>query len=290
MVNHSKRDRCFNWIVNGIMFLYAFITLVPLIYVLANSFSSADAVNRGLVGLLPVHFSVEGYAKVFQDKMIFIGYRNTILYTVVGTLLQLALQFTAAYALSRKDFYGRTFFSMYLVLTMFLQGGMIPTFIVVKALNLYNNFFSMIIPGCVNVFYIIIIRTYIQSAISYELQEAAMIDGCSNTGIFLKIVLPLCKPVLAVMTLYAIVGYWNSYFNSLLYLNNENLYPLQRILQRILISSEATLGGGVGSNDSVMAELLKYVTIVAASAPVLLIYPFFERFFEKGLMVGGVKG
>ena len=196
MVNHSKRDRCFNWIVNGIMFLYAFITLVPLIYVLANSFSSADAVNRGLVGLLPVHFSVEGYAKVFQDKMIFIGYRNTILYTVVGTLLQLALQFTAAYALSRKDFYGRTFFSMYLVLTMFLQGGMIPTFIVVKALNLYNNFFSMIIPGCVNVFYIIIIRTYIQSAISYELQEAAMIDGCSNTGIFLKIVLPMCIPLL----------------------------------------------------------------------------------------------
>lgn len=225
-----------------------------------------------------------------QETSIWRGYANTLLYTAIGTVIQLVLQFTAAYPLSRKDFRGRTFFSMFFVLTMFIQGGLIPTFLVVKALGMLNTIWAMIIPGCVGVFNIIIIRTYITSTIPNELQEAVQIDGCGNLRIFLSVVIPLCKPILAVMTLYAIVGYWNSYFNSLMYLTDEKLFPLQRVLQGILVSSESSVGGIGGGEQAMMAETLKYVTIVVASAPILLIYPFFEKYFEKGIMIGGVKG
>ena len=292
MIENRGKDKVFNWVILILMGLYAFVTLLPLLHVLANSFSSADAVNRGAVGLWPVEFSLESYARVFREESILRGYMNTLIYTAVGTVLQLVLQFTAAYPLSRRDLKGRNFFSFYFVLTMFVSGGMIPTYLVVKALGMLNTRWAMIIPGCVGIYNLIIIRTYITSSIPWELQEAAMIDGCSNVRLFWSIVLPLCKPILAVMTLYAIVGYWNAYFNSLMYMWNDDLYPLQRVLQNILIANDTgNIGGSIGSGEqALLSESLKYVTIVVSSAPILFLYPFFQRFFEKGLMVGGVKG
>lgn len=293
MVSNRGTDRVFNIVVIVIMSLFSIITILPLLFVLANSFSSADAVNAGEVGLIPVDFTLAGYERVFSDSEIMRGYGNTLLYTAIGILIQLILQFTAAYPLSRKDLRFRGVFNLFFVITMFISGGMIPTYLVVKALGLINTIWAMIIPGCVGVYNVIIIRTYMQTSIPWELQEAAMLDGCSNLRLFLTIVLPLSKPILAVMVLYSLVGYWNSYFNSLLYLTNRDLFPLQRVLDRILVSNQANAGGAgsIGAGEAaLMNKVLKYVTIVVASAPLLIIYPFFQKFFEKGMLIGGLKG
>lgn len=293
MVSNRGTDRVFNIVIIVIMSLFSIITILPLLFVLANSFSSADAVNAGEVGLIPVDFTLDGYERVFSDSEIMRGYGNTLLYTAIGILIQLILQFTAAYPLSRKDLRFRGVFNLFFVITMFISGGMIPTYLVVKALGLINTIWAMIIPGCVGVYNVIIIRTYMQTSIPWELQEAAMLDGCSNLRLFLTIVLPLSKPILAVMVLYSLVGYWNSYFNSLLYLTNRDLFPLQRVLDRILVSNQANAGGAgsIGAGEAaLMNKVLKYVTIVVASAPLLIIYPFFQKFFEKGMLIGGLKG
>ncbi len=293
MVSNRGTDRVFNIVIIVIMSLFSIITILPLLFVLANSFSSADAVNAGEVGLIPVDFTLAGYERVFSDSEIMRGYGNTLLYTAIGILIQLILQFTAAYPLSRKDLRFRGVFNLFFVITMFISGGMIPTYLVVKALGLINTIWAMIIPGCVGVYNVIIIRTYMQTSIPWELQEAAMLDGCSNLRLFLTIVLPLSKPILAVMVLYSLVGYWNSYFNSLLYLTNRDLFPLQRVLDRILVSNQANAGGAgsIGAGEAaLMNKVLKYVTIVVASAPLLIIYPFFQKFFEKGMLIGGLKG
>lgn len=293
MVSNRGTDRVFNIVIIVIMSLFSIITILPLLFVLANSFSSADAVNAGEVGLIPVDFTLAGYERVFSDSEIMRGYGNTLLYTAIGILIQLILQFTAAYPLSRKDLRFRGVFNLFFVITMFISGGMIPTYLVVKALGLINTIWAMIIPGCVGVYNVIIIRTYMQTSIPWELQEAAMLDGCSNLRLFLTIVLPLSKPILAVMVLYSLVGYWNSYFNSLLYLTNRDLFPLQRVLDRILVSNQANAGGAgsIGAGEAaLMNKVLKYVTIVVANAPLLIIYPFFQKFFEKGMLIGGLKG
>lgn len=294
MVENTGKDKVFNWVIYVAMGLYAFITLLPLLFVLANSISAPESVYRGEVGLIPKEIDFSGYARVLKDENILRGYGNTLLYTLIGTVIQLVLQFTAAYPLSRRDLKGKAFVNLYFVLTMFISGGMIPTYFVVKNLQMTNTMWSMIIPGCVGVYNIIIIRTYITSAISWEYQEAAMIDGCGPIHTFLSIVIPLCKPIIAVMTLYAIVGYWNSYFNSLMYVTDDKLWPLQRTLQRILISSNT---GDIGSSgqlgqqeQALLSESLKYVVIIVSTAPILMIYPFFQKFFEKGLMIGGLKG
>ncbi|MBQ9709641.1 MAG: carbohydrate ABC transporter permease [Clostridia bacterium] len=295
MVENTGKDKVFNWIIYLVMGIYAFITLLPLLFVLANSFSNPILVYRGEVGLIPKEFSLDGYANVFRHDGIIRGYLNTLMYTVIGTVIQLVLQFTAAYPLSRRDLKGKGVVNLYFVLTMFLSGGMIPTYFVVKNLQLINTIWAMIIPGCVGVYNIIIIRTYISSTISWEYQEAAMIDGAGPIKTFVSIIIPLCKPIIAVMTLYAIVGYWNSYFNSLLYLPDDKYWPLQRWLTRILINSNTgDLGSGAGQlgqqEQAMLSESIKYVVIVVATVPILLIYPFFQKFFEKGLMVGGLKG
>ena len=192
-----------------------------------------------------------------------------------------------AYPLSRKDFKGRKFLNLFLVLTMFISGGMIPTYLLITQLHLYNTMWAIILPGCISVFNIIVIRTYMESSIPKELQEAAMIDGCGDVRIFTRIVLPLCRPIIAVMILYAVVGYWNSYFNALMYVQDINLMPLQNVLNSILVSNESSLGSGTDVN---LSEQLKYVTIVVSSLPLLVVYPFFQKYFEKGVTIGGVKG
>jgi putative aldouronate transport system permease protein len=288
MVENRGSDRIFNWGIILLAFVYAIATILPLLHVLASSFSSPDAVNRGLVGIFPVKFTLVSYQRVLQEEAIIRGFLNTIMYTVIGTIIQLVLQFTAAYGLSRKDLKYKKFWNLFFVVPMFVSGGLIPTYLVVNSLGMINTIWAMIIPGVVNLFNIIIIRTYIKSTIPWEMQESAMIDGASNWRIFLQIVMPLCKPLIAVMMLYAIIGFWNAYFNSLIYLTDDSLFPLQRVLQRFLIASDS---GAIGGGEAeMMAQSLRFATIIISSAPMLLLYPFFQRYFEKGLMVGSIKG
>lgn len=282
-INHEK---VFDIVITIIMGIIAVLFLLPLLNVLACSFSSADKVVAGEVGLIPVDFSLEGYKHVFANGSLTRGFLNSLFYTFLGTVIQVTLQMLCAYPLSRKDFKGRKFLNIFLTLTMFISGGMIPTYLLISELQMLDTIWAIIIPGCVSVSNIIVIRTYMSTSIPNELQEAARIDGCSDFQIFLKVILPLCRPILFVMVLYAIVGYWNNYFNALLYIQSTDLYPLQRVLQDMLVSNSGSLGGG----DPNVQEQLKYVTIVISSLPLLVIYPFFQKYFEKGVVMGGVKG
>lgn len=286
-ITRTKGDKVFDTIIIIIVSVIAILFLFPLLNVLASSFSSADAIVAGKVGIFPQRFTLNGYKQILQNQSIWKGFWNSIKYTFIGTIIQVTCQMLCAYPLSRKDFKGRKFLNLFLVLTMFISGGMIPTYLLITQLHLYNTMWAIILPGCISVFNIIVIRTYMESSIPKELQEAAMIDGCGDVRIFTRIVLPLCRPIIAVMILYAVVGYWNSYFNALMYVQDINLMPLQNVLNSILVSNESSLGSGTDVN---LSEQLKYVTIVVSSLPLLVIYPFFQKYFEKGVTIGGVKG
>ena len=279
-------EKVFDVVITIVMGVIAVLFLLPLLNVLACSFSSPDKVVAGEVGLIPVEFTLDGYKKVFANDSLIRGFLNSRLYTFLGTVIQVTLQMLCAYPLSRRDFKGRKFLNIFLTLTMFISGGMIPTYLLISKLQMLDTMWAIIIPGCVSVSNIIVIRTYMSTSIPNELQEAARIDGCSDFQIFLRVILPLCRPILFVMVLYAIVGYWNNYFNALLYIQSTDLYPLQRVLQDMLVSNGNSLGGG----DPNLQEQLKYVTIVVSSLPLLIIYPFFQKYFEKGVVMGGVKG
>ncbi len=281
-----NREKVFDVVITVIMLLVALAFLLPLLNVLACSFSSPEKVVAGEVGLFPVEFTVRGYQEVFANDSLMRGFLNTLFYTFLGTVIQVTLQMLCAYPLSRPDFKGRKFLNIFLTLTMFISGGMIPTYLLISNLGMLDTIWAIIIPGCVSVFNIIVIRTYMQNSIPAELQEAARIDGCGDFQIFLRVVLPLCRPILFVMVLYAIVGYWNNYFNALLYIQSTDLYPLQRVLQDMLVTNSGSLGAG----DPNLQEQLKYVTIIVSSLPLLVIYPFFQKYFEKGVVMGGVKG
>ncbi len=286
-ITRTKGDKVFDTIIIIIVSVIAILFLFPLLNVLASSFSSADAIVAGKVGIFPQQFTLNGYKQILQNQSIWKGFWNSIKYTFIGTIIQVTCQMLCAYPLSRKDFKGRKFLNLFLVLTMFISGGMIPTYLLITQLHLYNTMWAIILPGCISVFNIIVIRTYMESSIPKELQEAAMIDGCGDVRIFTRIVLPLCRPIIAVMILYAVVGYWNSYFNALMYVQDINLMPLQNVLNSILVSNESSLGSGADVN---LSEQLKYVTIVVSSLPLLVVYPFFQKYFEKGVTIGGVKG
>ena len=279
-------EKVFDVVITIVMGVIAVLFLLPLLNVLACSFSSPDKVVAGEVGLIPVEFTLDGYKKVFANDSLIRGFLNSLLYTFLGTVIQVTLQMLCAYPLSRRDFKGRKFLNIFLTLTMFISGGMIPTYLLISKLQMLDTMWAIIIPGCVSVSNIIVIRTYMSTSIPNELQEAARIDGCSDFQIFLRAILPLCRPLPFVTVLYAIVGYWNNYFNALLYIQSTDLYPLQRVLQDMLVSNGNSLGGG----DPNLQEQLKYVTIVVSSLPLLIIYPFFQKYFEKGVVMGGVKG
>ena len=241
-IARTKGDKVFDTIIIIIVSIIAILFLFPLLNVLASSFSSADAIVAGKVGIFPQQFTLSGYKQILQNQSIWKGFWNSIKYTFIGTIIQVTCQMLCAYPLSRKDFKGRKFLNLFLVLTMFISGGMIPTYLLITQLHLYNTMWAIILPGCISVFNIIVIRTYMESSIPKELQEAAMIDGCGDVRIFTRIVLPLCRPIIAVMILYAVVGYWNSYFNALMYVQDINLMPLQNVLNSILVSNESSLG------------------------------------------------
>ena len=281
--------------VNGIILtLICIVFAYPIIYVLSSSFSNPEAVKTGKVLLWPVDPGLQGYKAVFSHKSIMTGYRNTILYTFFGTILNVTLTMMAAYPLSRKDFPFRGFFMFLFIFTMFFGGGLIPSYILMVQLRLIDTVWSVLLPGAVAAYYMVIVRTFLINSIPNELLEAAMIDGCTDSQYFFRILLPLSKAVLAVITLFYAVGHWNSYFNAMLYLNNDQLWPLQIILRNILIANKVNLSE-IHDPDLIaakmgMEDLLKYALIIVSSAPIICMYPFVQKYFIKGVMIGSIKG
>lgn len=279
------------YILITILFL---VVLYPLIYIVSSSFSSALAVTGGKVILWPVDFSLEGYKAVFENKSIWQGYRNSIIYCISGTVINLAVTLCCAYPLARRDLPARGFFSIFFSFTMFFSGGMIPAYMLVRDLKMLDTIWAMVLPSAMSVYNMIIVRTYIQNSIPGELLEAASMDGCNDTQYFFRILLPLAKPVIAVVALYYAVGHWNSYFNAFLYLNNRALYPLTLFLREILIMN--SIDPNMISDPSLqearqyMADLIKYALIIVSTIPMLIIYPFIQKYFIKGMMIGSIKG
>lgn len=295
-MKESRGDRIFNVINMVIITTFLIGVLYPLIYVLSASISDPNAVLQGQVRLFPVGFTLEGYKAVFTHKLIISGYLNAIFYMVTGTALNVFLTISAAYPLSRKDLSGRKAIMSLFIFAMIFNGGMIPTYLVVKNLHLINSRWAMILPNAIGVWNVIIARTYFQTSIPDELLEASQLDGCTDYQFIAHVALKLSGPIIAVITLFYAVGHWNSYFNALLYLNDQEKFPLQMVLRSILIENEMTAEMFASADLDAMAykenlrELLKYSLIVVASVPLLLIYPFVQKHFVKGIMIGAVKG
>lgn len=293
----SKDD----WLVDSVALSVGAVILLlvlgPLLYVVSASLSDPKMINTGKVLLWPNGFTLDGYKRIFEYGPIWIGYRNTVFYTVTATFINLLVTIPCAYALSRKDFQGRNAIMLYMTFTIFFSGGLIPTYLVVKGLGIVNTVWAMLLPGAASVWNIIIARTYFHSSIPEELKEAAFIDGCSNTALFVRVVLPLAKPILAVTTLFYAVGHWNAFFNALIYLSDMKLYPLQLFLRNILIMDQMMdlLAGGDAESMEYMSRMLqlkesmKFGIIVVSSLPVLVLYPFVQKYFVKGVMIGAIK-
>lgn len=287
-------DKVFYITINIILTVLFLLVLYPCIFVISASFSSGDAVQAGKVVLFPVDFSLEGYKTVFNTSSVWLGFRNSLFYTVAGTLISLVMTLTAAYCLSRKDVPGRNFIMLVFTFTMFFGGGLIPTYIVMRSLGFVNTIWAIIIPGAIGVYNLIVARTFIQNTIPEELLEASMMDGCSDINYYLKIVIPLSKAIIAVLVLFYGVGFWNQYFNAMIYLNNRELYPLTIFLREILLADQidpsTVTDPELQMQIAKMAGVIKYALIVVSMTPVMLIYPFVQKHFVKGVMIGSVKG
>ena len=292
-IDTARGDRTFYAIVNAIVGVFMLIVLIPLVNIVASSFSSPGAVSSGKVLVWPVEFSLDGYKTVFQNKMIGTAYFNTFFYTVVGTMINLAMTMMAAYALARKNLPYKGFFMFLFTFTMLFSGGTIPNYMLIVNLKLYDTRWAMLLPGAISVYNMIIARTFIQN-IPNELYEAASIDGCSDARYFFTMVIPLSVTLLSVLTLYYAVAHWNSYFDAFLYLTNRKLYPLQIVLREILIANSINANEVVDdltmSAKQGMADLLKFSLIIVSSLPVLVLYPFVKKYFLKGVMIGALKG
>jgi putative aldouronate transport system permease protein len=293
-IKESRNDRIFMFLVYFFLSFCLVIVLYPIIYVISASFSAPSAVVNGEVWLWPVRPTIMGYQAVFKNYQILSGFANSFYYMIFGTLFSLVLTLLTAYPLTRKELYGRNIFTGIFVFTMLFSGGLIPFFLIVKDLHMYDTRWAMIIPAALSIWNVIIARTFIQSTIPDELYEAAQLDGCSDIGFMLKMVVPLSGPIIAVLGMYYAIGQWNSYFNALIFLQTQDYFPLQIILRNILILNniDPTM---VKDFDALLrkqglSDLLKYSVIVVASVPVLCIYPFVQKYFVKGVMIGSIKG
>lgn len=288
-------DKVFDIFNFVLMSLILLAILYPLYFVVIGSFSDPNEINSGRMWLLPRGLNVEGYKRIFNDPSIRIGYRNSAIYMFLGTAINLAVTLPGAYALSRKGLPGRNLIMLMIVFTMFFQGGLIPRFLLVLKLGMVNTIFAMIIPEAVVVWNLIVTRTFFQTNIPDELWDSTRIDGCSNTAFFFLIALPLSKAIIAVMALFYGVSHWNSFFDALIFLRDEKLYPLQIILRNILIQNEARTSDmlyGVEAADDQMeiAEMIKYGLIIVANIPLLIMYPLVQRYFVQGVQLGAIKG
>jgi len=292
--NRSWDDKLLYASTDIILFLLLLVVGYPIIYVLSCSFSSGAAVSSGQVLLWPVDFSLQGYKIIFNYKSVWTGFSNTIFYTVVGTTLNMILSVLVAYPLSRPNYQGKGIVTMLFTITMMFSAGIIPSYLLMSNLGLTNTRWALILAGAISTYNMIIIRTYFKNSIPGELIEAARIDGCSELRTLWSVVLPLSTAVLAVVTLYYAVGHWNSYFNAMIYLRDRNLQPLQMVLRDILAASKIDLtqidDPELLAQMTGTADLIKYSLIVVSSAPIIAAYPFVQKFFKKGVMIGSVKG
>jgi putative aldouronate transport system permease protein len=302
VIKESLPDRIFGAVNAAFLTLCLLAVLYPLYFVLIASFSDPHAVGMGQVRLLPMGFTLEGYQNVFKNPSIWLGYRNAVYYTLFGTAFNLALTLPAAYALSKKRLPFRLGISIFFLFTMYFGGGLIPYYILVRDLGLMNKPHTLILLGGLSVYNMVVTRTYFQTSIPEELYDAAHIDGASELRSFFSIALPLAAPITAVITLYYAVGHWNDYFNALIFIAKQDYFPLQLVLRNILIRNQGALSelalGDVTNLDLVrekallayMAETMKYALIYIASLPMFLLYPFIQRYFVKGVMIGSLKG
>ncbi|PLS03205.1 carbohydrate ABC transporter permease [Neobacillus cucumis] len=294
MFKHQTRADKVILTTNGIiMTLIVFAILIPLIYVIMASFTDpATLLNSGIT-LNPAKWTLQGYSRVFKDGSLLTGFRNSLFYSTAFSIISVTITLFAAYPLSRKDFVGRKVIMTLFIITMFFGGGLIPTYLLVKNLNMLDTIWAILLPGAVNVWNIILARAYFQG-IPNELREAAIVDGTTDIQFFFKILLPLSKPIIAVLVLYQFVAQWNSYFDAMIYLKSENLQPLQIVLRSILVQMQPRPGMIQDAQNTAqlqqMAEMVKYSSIVISSLPLIIIYPFFQKYFEKGVMVGSIKG
>lgn len=293
MKKSMRSDFAFDLIVNLLGICIVLIVLIPLIFVLAASFSDPDLVLKGRVLLIPKGFTTKAYTMVFENQDIWRGFRNSCFYTAAGTLISVVLTILAAYPLSRKELPGRNLFMLLILFTMYFSGGMIPTYLLVKDLGMYNSVWALLIPAAISTYNLIVAKTFFENNIPGELYESARLDGCGNVSMLHRIVLPLSKAILAVLVLYYAVGIWNAYFDALIYVRDTSLHPLQIVLRNILLLGQTEQMGtnDVGMAEKIkMAEAVKYSAIVVSSIPMLIIYPFVQKYFVKGVMVGAVKG
>ncbi|UVI30994.1 carbohydrate ABC transporter permease [Paenibacillus spongiae] len=291
-IRESFGDRLFLTVVYILLTAVLLIVLYPLVYIFSSSLSSPAAVSSGRVWLLPIDFSLVGYKAVLNNAQVLTGYGNSLFYVIAGTLISVTLTVILAYPLSRRSFFGRNALMIFIVFTMLFSGGLIPMYLVVKQLGMIDTRWALLIPQAIWVWQVIITRTFFQVNIPDELVEASEMDGCSDLRFLWSIVVPLSKPIIAVLVLMYAVGQWNAYFDALIYLKSQALHPLQLVLRNILILNTAT--GNMEASEMVkrqqMADLMKYSLIVVASLPVLIIYPFVQRYFVQGMLIGSVKG
>jgi putative aldouronate transport system permease protein len=291
-MNYSKKDRFLLMINKYVLIIATLVILLPLLYVLLASFLDPGVLLSKGISFNRSDWSVQGYVKILQNEAIIRGFFNSILYSVGFALATVIVSILAAYPLSVDGFRGTKVIMMFFLVTMFFSGGLIPTYLVIKDLGMLNSMWAVILPGAVSVWNIILARTYFK-AIPKELQEAAKIDGASDLLIFFKVILPLSKPIIFVLALYAFVGQWNSYFDAMIYLEDSKLHPLQLVLRSILVQNEVQ-PGMIGDQLAMaevkkMSEMIKYSSIILSSLPLIIMYPFFQKYFEKGVMVGSIK-
>lgn len=289
-IRETRRDRIFLNVLLAISVVILIIELYPLVYVVSASFSSSDAISRGQVYLLPVEFSLDGYKMLSKNKDILTGFTNSVLYLIVGTSINMLLTVALAYPLSRKELPFRNMLTLFIVFTMYVQGGLIPTYLQVSRMNLVDTLWGLILPNAIISTYMIIMRTYFQTSLPESLHEAAVLDGCNYTCYLLKIVLPLSLPILAVVGLYYAVGHWNNYFDALIYLRSRDKQSLQLVLRDILLANQVNSGDGSYSESSKLGVTIKYSVIVVSCIPMMIAYPFVQKFFVKGVMIGALKG
>lgn len=298
IIKDTKGDKIFVILLYILLMIALILVLYPLIYVLSASISNPNSVNSGEMWLFPKEINWEGYKTIFANKMIWNGYKNTIIYTSLGTFINLIVTLPCAYALSRENLYGKKIFMNFLMVPMFIGGGLIPSYLLVKNLGMLDTVWALVIPGAASVYNIAITRTFFESTIPKELEEAAIIDGCTDFKMFTKIILPLSLPIIAVMALFFGVGHWNSFFSALIYLSKRTMYPLQLVLREILVNQDLTsnpevMSDGVAEalyNKKQLAQVIKYGVMIVSVLPVIAIYPFLQKYFVKGVMVGSLKG
>ena len=290
----TRTDRIVNIIINTILLLLGILTLYPIYYVIIASFSDPFAVARGEVIIFPKSINFSAYHRLWGNAKIWIGYRNSLFYTVAGTAINLLVTLPAGYALSRRNLFGRRFLSLFFVFTMYFSGGTIPTYIVLRNFKMINTIWSVMIPSAVNVFNLVIVRSFFDTSIPDALYDSARIDGCKHFRFFLQIVLPLSPAIIAVMTLYYGLEHWNAYFEPMIYISNENIQTLQVIMKTITATPDYSTAENV--DPAQLAELIrtkaliKYAIVIVASLPMMILYPFVQKFFIQGVMIGAVKG